>query len=388
MPDAGEAPAPPEVALDWRTRGLILAFWAAFGLLESMNAYFASPARGLPPSIVRALVGNMPWWLMWAALTVPIVALARRVRIGGRAVLGPVLVHLVASLVAAFVHLAVVGTLFYYTHGHHLVASPAAQVLNLIRGYLPLDVLTYWVVLGGYSALEYHRRYRAKELVAARHAVRAAQLESQMSEARLAMLRMELNPHFLFNALNAIAGLVRRHENADAVRMLALLGDLLRQTLAGRDAAEVPLDEELALLGRYLELEQLRFRDRLVVEVDVADAVRHAAVPPLLLQPLVENAVRHGIARRPGAGLVRVQARRTDDWLELRVRDSGTGFPAGAAPREGVGLSNTRARLDQLYGARGELHLANAAGGGAEVLVRLPFHELAPPVPEHAVAIA
>ena len=387
MPTTSPAPAP--VALGRRAWLAIIAFWTLFGVLESTNAYLNMGARGIPLSPVRALVGNMPWWLLWAVLTAPILFLARRVRIGSAPTTVAVGVHLVASVVVAAVHVGVVGTLFYHTHGWRVMPSAWAQVRAIAAGYLPLEVLTYWLVLGGYYAFEYHRRYRAGELAAARHELRAAQLESQMSEARLAMLRMELNPHFLFNALNAISGLVRRREHDDAVRMLAVLGDLLRQTLARDGAAEVPLERELELLGRYLELERLRFRDRLAIEIDAAPAVRAAAVPPLILQPLVENAVRHGVARRPGAGLVRVRARRAGDALELVVQDSGAGFPLRHPPREGVGLANTRARLAQLYGERGELHLDNAPGGGAQVTVRLPFHELAlAPGVEHAVATA
>jgi LytS/YehU family sensor histidine kinase len=187
---------------------------------------------------------------------------------------------------------------------------------------------------------------------------------------------MELNPHFLFNALNAASGLVRKQQNDAAVDMLARLGDLLRTTLDREMPAEVALSEEIQYLGRFVDIELVRFGDRLRVTWDIDPEVRNALVPPLILQPLVENALRHGIGRRPGPAQLRVSARRTGLHLELAVRDSGEGLvPDGRAPRDGIGLSNTRARLAELYGAEAaSLEIADVPGGGVRARLLLPFH--------------
>jgi LytS/YehU family sensor histidine kinase len=209
-----------------------------------------------------------------------------------------------------------------------------------------------------------------------RQELRTAQLEGQLVQARLEALRAQLNPHFLFNALNTIAMLVRRQANAEALRGIVGLSQLLRQVLDRRGAPEVSLGEELALVEHYLAIEQLRYPDRLGVRMTVADEVLDAQVPSLLLQPLVENAVRHGIGRRSERGWIRIAGLRADRWLTLEVRDDGPGFPDGWNPATsaGIGLANTRERLQRLYGRRHRLDLRNGEDGGAVVAVTLPFH--------------
>jgi LytS/YehU family sensor histidine kinase len=204
--------------------------------------------------------------------------------------------------------------------------------------------------------------------------VRAAQLEAQLAEARLDALRMQLHPHFLFNTLHAISALMARDVPA-ARRMMTRLSDLLRFSLEQEVTDEVPLAEELDFLDRYVEIQRARFPDRLHVEMDVEPDAQAALVPRFMLQPLVENAIRHGIDRRPGGGRVVVRARVNDHRLKIEVEDNGPGFPSGADYREGVGLRSTRARLEHLYGGGGELDLAAAPGGGALVRVVIPVRE-------------
>lgn len=356
----------------WRGRPFrvgILGFWTAMGLVESSKAYVSAQLRGAPQSWGYALAGNMPWWYAWAILTPLVFWLAARWRLDRRRWQPALVVHFVAALVTSFVHLAGVGVLFYLTHtrGGGFVHSIPHQIRLFIDGYLAVNVLTYFAVVGAFYAIDFARRFRERE-------VTAAQLEARMHAARLAALRMELNPHFLFNALNAVAGLVRRREHDAAVNVLARVGELLRHTLDREATQESPLEEELAFLRRYLEIERIRFRDRLAIREEIDPAVLEALVPTLILQPLVENAVRHGIARTAGPGRITLSAERVADDLRLVVRDTGGGFAGNGRRRDGVGLSNTRERLAQLYDGRGRLETRTLPEGGAEVIVTLPYH--------------
>lgn len=340
------------------------------GLLESGKAYVYWVWNGRPRPWSYVLLANMPWWLIWAALTPLVFALARRFRLGGNRWPAAVAVHLLAGVAMSAAHTALAAVVYFRTIGQFTgVRSAAEQVGGFLNSYLMVDVLTYAGIVGAWYAIEYYRRYRSSELA-------AAQLEARMHEARLAALRMELNPHFLFNALNAVSGLVRRGEGEAAVTMLARLGDLLRRTLNGDGRQETPLGEELDLLDQYLAIERVRFGERLDVSVEVEASLFDALVPTLVLQPIVENALRHGVARTPGPGAVRISAERRNGSLVLTVRDTGPGFtemPERAA--QGVGLANTRARLAQLYGGAGLLSVASAPDGGASVTITLPLHQ-------------
>lgn len=226
---------------------------------------------------------------------------------------------------------------------------------------------TYWLVLAVVHAIDYYAKYRDRE-------VRASQLEARLAEARLAALKRQMNPHFLFNALNSISALMYvDREAADA--MLARLSELLRLALDADGEQEVPLARELAMLSRYLEIEKIRFEDRLRVEIDVAPALLEARVPALSLQPLAENAIRHGISRLPEGGTLRVRGARENGHLRLVIEDDGPGPAPGAG--EGIGLANLRARLAELYGPEQRLELAGRPGGGTTVEVRIPWRSSA-----------
>jgi signal transduction histidine kinase len=349
----------------------ILAFWLAMGVIETIKGYVLWDWAGRPRSWSVSLLNNMPWWVLWALLTPVVFRVARRFRLTGPGWKSSVLAHGIIGLLLSAVHVAIAGAIYFRTNADFLLPdgrTMAQEIGIFFNMYVVLDLLTYAGVVGGYHAIEFYGRYRQGELL-------AAQLQTRMHEARLAMLRMELQPHFLFNALNAISGLVRRGDNEAAVTMLARLGTLLRRTLDGHGTQEARLGEELDLLEQYLAIERVRFGDRLDVTVEVEASLFDALVPTLVLQPIVENALRHGLARTPGAGTVRVCAERANGSLVLSVRDSGPGFAASQdGNHQGVGLSNTRARLEQLYGAAGRLDTGPAPGGGASVRITLPLH--------------
>jgi two-component system LytT family sensor kinase len=234
---------------------------------------------------------------------------------------------------------------------------------------LPFGVAVYLAMVGIEHAIRYFVEARERDAIVAR-------LSGQLSTARLAALQAQLNPHFLFNSLNTIAVLVRDGNAATATRVIEQLSDVLRTTLSRSRDSEVSLDDELELVRQYLAVEQARFSDRLRPEFDIDPSLLSAAVPSLALQHLVENAVRHGIARRSDAGRIVVTARRDGEMLELTVQDDGPGFVRGAADARGHGLENTRERLATLYGATASLGVTSNPEGGATARLRIPYREL------------
>lgn len=354
-----------------------LAAWAAFGMLETLKAYFFRVVDGTPRPFAYSLLEQMPWSIGWMLMMPAVLWLARTYRFDGPRWRRSAVVHVVCGKAMIMAHLAAITAVYHYSIATGAATSLAARFGVFFVRFVFTEYVTYAAVLGIYYAFEYWAGYRRSALAAAQAEARAARLQLSLAESRIHALRMELNPHFLFNSLNAVAGLIRRREPNLAVEMLARLGDLLRATLDREMPAEVTLAEELELLRRYLEIEQVRFGDRLRVAWEIDAATERALVPPLILQPLVENAVRHGISRRPGAAVLRVSTRRLGDTLELAVRDTGDGLKLvdGRGVREGIGLSNVRARLAELYGPeRTTLDLGEAPGGGVRACVALPFH--------------
>ncbi|MEP6995597.1 MAG: histidine kinase [Acidobacteriota bacterium] len=259
---------------------------------------------------------------------------------------------------------------------HHLVVAAfvAAQrgAPQLAwRGFPDVtNTIYYFFLLGAWSAL-YFGVQAYLDLVAQRESLLRA--ESLAHRARLQALRLQLRPHFLFNTLNAISTLVADARTAEANRMLSRLSDFLRRTLEGPDDDEVSLEDEVDFARQYLEIEVVRFGDRLRVEISIAPEARNAMVPAMILQPLIENAVRHAVLAREEPGTISVLAVRDREWLTLEVHDDGPGLSEAAADPQGVGLANTRARLAELYGCLGELSLARSPLGGLAVSIRLPY---------------
>jgi LytS/YehU family sensor histidine kinase len=349
------------------------AFWTLVGLGFATLLYLAErrfTERPLPwLDLVRT---SLPDWYGWGLFALLVVELTRRAPIA-RVTWGfNFALHVAMSLLAALVHLALVVPLQW---GLRVMVGGPFPLLPRLADHFAAsflwNVTVYWAILGVAQALEYRREREAQRL-------RAARLETQLAQARLQALTLELRPHFLFNALNALAELI--HEDPDAAeRMVQRLGDLLRRTLETDGAREVPLERELALADGYLSVEAVRFQDRLTVDYDVASDARAGSVPAMILLPLVENAVRHGLARRRGGGPGRVgiRARRAADRLELEVWDDGPGLAAEPQDRQGVGLANTRARLEQMYGEASVLELLPREPTGLRVRIMLPFRAAA-----------
>ena len=344
---------------------LIFAVWLIPALLSGFDTYMQSRLNREPAPWRRVLFNSLDW-LLYAVLTPTVFRASRRFPFERAALARGIAVHLAGALVMC-VAWAGLGTLLrmgiFYPRGSDWMR----QFVSWIFTTLPFGTGVYFALVGIEHALFFMTAARERE-------TQAARLAAQLAEARLGALRMQLNPHFLFNSLNAITVLVRDRETAAASRMLELLGDLLRQVLRQEQGHETTLARELDFIRRYLEIEQVRFSDRLRPRVEASAEIAGAAVPKFILQPLVENALRHGIARRADAGLLEVTALREGAELVLRVRDDGPGFAEDVSAGQGVGLANTRSRLAALYGERGTLEMANATGGGALATVRLPYH--------------
>lgn len=341
-----------------------------------------------------AVFHEILYWAVWAALTPLILSFARRHRLDAGEGWRPWAAHAGLALVIAPFHIGVT----YLLHAAALVGVGAlppdrvgAWLADRRTGFLVIGLTGLWkyaMVVGAWYAIDYYLRWRREREQAAALELRTARLASDLTRSRLAALRSQLHPHFLFNTLNSISVLTEE-EPARANRMVLRLADLLRATLERDGADLVSLGEELELLNRYLEVQEARYEERLRVVVDAPPDAREIPVPHLVLQPLVENAIRHGIDRDPEGGTIRVEARVEAGRLLLVVEDRPAS-PAGEreSRRErdhregtGIGLANTRERLRRLYRGEAELDAAGAPGGGFRVSMRLPARAGPPAMP-------
>lgn len=356
----------PIIQKPWLRRLLLAALWTGIGLSFAAQFYISSSRLGRPVSWWYAVGHALFDWYVFALLSIPVVSLSRRYPVDRATWRLNVPLHLVSSALFSFAFIVLrawVAQAQGWFSDQPTGFGEAFQLL-LVKSF-HFNLLIYWVILAVGHAFNFYRESQEREL-------RTSELERHLAQARLQALQMQLNPHFLFNTLHAISALM--HKNVDAAdRMIARLSDLLRYALESTESQEVPLQRELAFLERYLEIEQTRFGDRLVVRKAIDPAALHVHVPNLILQPLVENAIRHGIEPHARRGEIRLSARRDRDTLHLEVQDNGGGLPsANGSPEEGVGLSNTRARLAELYRDDYRFEFKNAPEGGLIVHLAIP----------------
>ena len=348
---------------------LVVGFWTLIVLIYSTRMARTAPAEWIPISWVESLKIAAAQWYPWGLLSLGIYWVNRRLPFGRNALVRRLLCHVPLSLAFTVVYT-------YLNYGatrllgvpHDLSWLGASVVETMARAGYRLGTFVYWAIAAIYMALDYQSDLKDRE-------VRAAELERLLTEARLATLRSQFDPHFLFNALNSISAYVESAPR-QARLMIEQLGDLLRLSLEHADEQEVPLERELTFVDRYIQLQLARFADRLEVQVRVDDDVLAAAVPTFMLQPLVENAIRHGVSKLPAAGRIELSAWRAGQILRVRVRDNGPGLPPGWILDEhmGIGLGNTRARLEQLYGKGAySLELTSEAEGGTCADVTIPY---------------
>ena len=331
-----------------------------------MGCVFALPDLSTGGAPRYSLLLSLTLWWSWGMVTPLILWVDRQIPVSSKQLTRRVLAHLVPSFLVTSGYVYVLGAL---RAAFGIGAGNLTELLFVsLRGMFLWNWLNYWLILGAWQAYRYYDRYVAAEL----HVER---LEKNFSEARLNALRMQLDPHFLFNALNTISSQVERDPKL-ARAMIEHLGDLLRLSLESKGKQEIPLAEEMAFLELSLAIQRIRFGEHLRVETQIAPEVKYASVPCFFVQPLVENAIRHGISKRASGGTVTVSAHRAGDRLDIRVLDDGVGLPAGWTLENsgGVGLSVTRQRVAGLY-PEGETGFAvnRRASGGTEVEISLPL---------------
>lgn len=359
------------MAKRWRNAGLVVGLWTLPVVYWSVQAYINGVRFNRPVPLASAFAAELIYCGYWLAMTPLIGWLGRRFRIERGRWVRQFSLHLLFAAVLAISH-----RLMWLISARPMLPDfQKYTIAELMKSFYAFDYGfgIYWLTLLVIYAVDYYDRFRGEQ-------VRAARLEAQLAQAQLQSLRMQLHPHFLFNTLHTISALVQEDPEA-AERMIARLSELLRISLDTVGAEETLLRRELDFLGRYLDIERIRFADRLEVEFQIAPETLDASVPHLILQPLVENALRHGLSR-PGRGRISIGSRTEGGELFLSVVDNGRGLPSEDAStiREGVGLGTTRARLECLYGPGQRMELRNAEGGGLQVILKLPFRRAAGPV--------
>jgi len=351
----------------WRWT-LYIGIWTTVGILF------------VGPQVAQCLVEQteIPWakvtseflgWYIWGLLFPLIWGFTKRYPLERRSFLLRLPINLAFAFFITFVYLLLSlikwEAINAFTTGSFSLRRAVDALPDYLFSGIEYYLLIYFAMAALNHAVAYYTLYRERE-------VKASRLEAQLVLAHLEVLKMQLHPHFLFNTLNAISALMHRDVDA-ADHMISLLSDLLRLALDDDNRHQVPLGEEIEFLERYLAIERIRFRDRLTVEIDIEPPSSRGQVPRLILQPLVENSIRHGIAMRSAAGRVGVRARLKGNRLEVRVCDDGPGIADASKLKEGVGLANTKARLEQIYGGDYLFELRTAEIGGLEVRLEIPF---------------
>ncbi len=346
----------------------VIAVWVLLALFMSNQLYEAYLQSDKPITWLTALIMEMAYVTMWILLAPVVWRLSLRFKFDRRSWFFSGVIHIIAGMLLSSLTMALRTVLQWAIINNFQTSLSWQNVMNAAFTYYDYGIMSYLLLLLISYAFIYYERFRERDIA-------AAVLETQLTQAQLQSLKMQLHPHFLFNTLHAIAVLIRKNENQNAIRMLTGLSDLLRYSLNNTHAQEVALKQELEMLDLYLKIQQTRFQDRLSVSIEVQPDALEAQIPNFLLQPLVENAIQHGVAPLAQEGNIQIQAVRENGMLSISIRDNGAGVISSQKElqTQGIGLSNTIARLDKLYGASYRFCLGNHPEGGAIVSVSIPY---------------
>jgi two-component system, LytTR family, sensor kinase len=358
----------------------VASIWLGFGLVDAAQTVIVLHEEGTHHAWFKLFVVTILFWLPWALATVPLIRLGRQFPLQHLRPLFPWIVHLAACLIIDLIF--TVWTTWLGSFVGLSRSAPTSEIFirQLFETFLN-RTLSSLVLYAGILAVSYVLDSKAR---LAEQQTQTARLNEQLSIAQLDALRRQIEPHFLFNTLNAVCGLVRARRDEDAVTMIAGLSDLLRHTLERSSRQQVPLAEELEFAEKYLNIEKVRFADRLQVDLDVPLDLYHAQVPSLILQPIVENAVKHGIAKRAQGGAIRIAASHDHNRVTLMVSNDGPPLIPSELSGFGIGNANVRSRLRSLYGDAFEFTILNGKTGGVEVSVSIPFVLSPPTVPSQS----
>ena len=358
----------------WRKRwirfALIFGIWTFIGVVFTLQGYFTSYRSERPMPFFESVYMQMTWAYLFALATPLVLWAAAHLPLDRQHWLRNALLHVPISIVLGVALTALGRVLIWLKFGYPLGRPLTLESVTrfVIANFSEAIGIYLLIALTSY-AFNYYRRYRSGQL-------RTLQLEAQLSQAQLEALKMQLHPHFLFNTLHSISALLKKDTEA-ARRMITRLGDFLRMTLENSGAQEVTLQQEIEFLRCYLEIERIRFQDRLVTRVNVEPEVLDAKVPNLILQPIVENAIRHGITPRSTPGIIEIEAKPQNGLLRIQVRDNGPGIGNHRSPdtlfRKGLGLANTESRLERLYGQTHSFDFEDDPGGGLVVTLEIPL---------------
>ncbi|WP_128545167.1 sensor histidine kinase [Larkinella soli] len=344
--------------------------WLVLGLLYGIQQYLFFSLEGTTCNFWGTLVDQLPNFALWGVYSLLIFRLNHRFPIRADNRLSRGLLHLAVATAFAAFHIGVLGSVRWLWFSCCEADTFVGHLAVYSRAWFFFQYVLYGLVLLLVNALQWHDRYRARR-------EQALLLEKQLTEAELRILKMQLNPHFLFNALNTVSMLIRVQEPEQATRTLAALGHLLREYLKTSATQQVSVEREVTNLKRYLAIEQVRFQNRFRYEITVSPESRSALIPDLLLQPLVENALRHGFACRMTDCRLEVGIRTDGQSVQVVLSDNGCGFDPETV-RRGIGLNNTVQRLEKIYGPEAAFRIESAPGAGTRLTLRLPFQTSVP----------
>jgi len=356
----------------WARLGLIWGIWTFIGIVFTLQGYFTSYRSERPMLFTDSLYLQMTWSYLWALATPLVLWASARLPIERNNWVRSALLHVPISILLS-VFLTALGHILLWLYWGYREGKPFSfeRMGRFVVANFSEGIGIYMLIAMTSYAINYYRRYREGQL-------RTLQLEAQLSQAQLQALKMQLHPHFLFNTLHSISALLTKDIDS-ARKMITRLGDFLRLTLENSGSQEVTLKQEMEFLSCYLEIERIRFQNRLATRMDIAQPTLVAKVPNLILQPIVENAIRHGIAPRSTPGLIEIEAKQRNGTLRIQVRDNGPGLSKHRTSdilfKKGLGLANTETRLERLYGAAHLFDLSNNPNGGLIVTLEIPFHK-------------